>query len=134
LIEGDKAPQGPVVGLFDGIGEEAGGKFPVAPVVSEALTADAFPAAGLPGAIASLQILLASAFIHFLFSLYRVWGVEVISNLPVMFFPRMAFLVKIIGQGPAQRFGGELGAVDIGFGQPAEPFENFLRPSMSQGF
>lgn len=64
LVDCHEVSQRPVVRFFNGIREEARGKFTVAPVVSQAFAADALAAAGLIGAVASFEVFLTAAFIH----------------------------------------------------------------------
>jgi hypothetical protein len=66
FVKRDKFPEGAVVGFFYGIGEEAGRKLLIRPVVGQTFATDALAAAGLVGAVAANEILLAAAFIHVL--------------------------------------------------------------------
>jgi hypothetical protein len=60
----DESIQGTVVCSFDLIREKAGRELLHAPVVLDAFAAGSLPAAGLPAAVAALEVLFALAFFH----------------------------------------------------------------------
>jgi hypothetical protein len=60
----DESIQGTVVCSFDIIREKAGRELLHPPMILDAFAAGSLPAAGLPGAIAVLEILFALAFFH----------------------------------------------------------------------
>jgi hypothetical protein len=64
LIDLDKSPYRAIVGSFDVIRKQAGGKLLHVPVILEAFAADAFAAAWLPGAVAILHVFFAVTFFH----------------------------------------------------------------------
>lgn len=64
LIDIYESLQRAVIGFFDVVGEKAGRKLPVAPVVGETFAAHALAFAGFPGTVASFKILLSPAFVH----------------------------------------------------------------------
>ena len=93
-------PKGTVISFFDVVWKKTGRQLLHLPVILETLTANAFAAAGLPGTVASFQVFWLLTFFHdwlhfsYLFS----------SDFPVRLFPGISFLIKIIGQSPAQSF------------------------------
>jgi hypothetical protein len=64
LVDLNEPAQRPVPGLFDIVGEEAGGQLPVPPMIGEAVAADALAAARIIAAVASGHVLLDVAFLH----------------------------------------------------------------------
>jgi hypothetical protein len=64
LVDIDEAPQRTVIYFFHFIREKTGWKFSHAPMILEALAADAFSAAGLPSAVASFEVDFLLAFFH----------------------------------------------------------------------
>jgi hypothetical protein len=64
FIDFDKSPQRPVIGSFYIIGEKARRQLLHAPVILEALAADAFTATGFIGTVAILKIFVFLTFFH----------------------------------------------------------------------
>jgi hypothetical protein len=60
----DETIQGTVICFFDIVREKTGRELLHAPVILDAFAAGSLPAAGLPSAVAALEILFALTFFH----------------------------------------------------------------------
>jgi hypothetical protein len=65
LVEGDEPSERPVIGLFDVVRKKTRRKLLHAPVILEALAANAFSAAWFVGAVAERKILVLVTVFHF---------------------------------------------------------------------
>jgi hypothetical protein len=63
-MQAEKTAQGAVVGALDRVREKTSGHLLHVPVIFQAFTAPALAAAGFVGAVARLEVLIDTAFLH----------------------------------------------------------------------